>query len=132
MWSPHTQSSIDAVEMLQWKAVRFVCNDFARLSSVTSMLEHLGWDTLEQRQNQLTLLMLYKIINQLVEVPHRHILASAPTYTRSSSRKCIHLYSRIDLHKFSFFPTAIRLCNSLSNHITHSVSFDSFKHSIMS
>ena len=63
MWSPHTQSSIDAVEMLQRKAARFVCNDFARLSSVTSMLEHLGWDTLEQRRNQLTLLMLYKIIN---------------------------------------------------------------------
>ena len=74
------QSRIDAVEMLQRKAVRFVCNDFVRLSSVTSslvnqplfflyirtgknfvriykkkgagsrdyvtsMLEHLGWDT---------------------------------------------------------------------------------------
>ena len=79
VWSPHTQSSIDAVEMLQQKAARFVCNDFARLSSITSMLEHLGWDKLEQRRNQLTLVMLYKIVNQLVEVPHHHILASAPT-----------------------------------------------------
>ena len=49
VWSPHTQSSIDAVEILQWKAAKFVCCDFARLSSVTSMLEHLRWDTLEQR-----------------------------------------------------------------------------------
>ena len=103
VWSPHTQSSTDAVEMLQRKAARFVCNDFARLSSVTSMLEHLGWDTLEQRRNQLTLLILYKIINQLVEVPHHHILASAPALTRSSSSKYIHLYSRIDPHKFSIF-----------------------------
>ena len=132
MWSPHTQSRIDAFEMLQRKAARFVCNDFARLSSVTSILEHLGWDTLEQRRNQLTLLMLYKIINQLVEVPHRHILAKAPAFTRSCSSKYIHLYSRIDSYKFSFFRRAIRLWNSLSNHITHSVSFDSFKHSIMS
>ena len=54
VWSPYTQSSIYAVEMLQRKAARFVCNDFTRLSSVTSMLEHLGWDTLEQRRNQLT------------------------------------------------------------------------------
>ena len=90
------QSSIDTVEMLQWKAARFVCNDFARLSSVTSMLEHLGWNTLEQRRNQLTLLMLYKIINQLMEVPHCHILASAPAFTRSSSSKYIHVYSRTD------------------------------------
>ena len=48
MWSPCTQSSIYAVEMLQRKAARFVCNDFTRLSNITRMLEHLGWDTLEQ------------------------------------------------------------------------------------
>ena len=43
-------------------------NMHIRLSSITRMLEHLGWDTLEQRRNQLTLLMLYKIINQLVSL----------------------------------------------------------------
>ena len=128
VWSPCTQSSIHAVEMLQRKAARFVCNDFTRLSSITRMLEHLGWDTLEQRCNQLTLLMLYKIINQLVEVPHCHILAKASASTRS---KYIHLYLRIDSYKFSFFPRAIRLWNSLPNHVTQSVSFDSFKHSII-
>ena len=77
VWSPYTQSSIHTVKMLQRKAARFVCNDFTRLSSVTSMLEHLGWDTLEQRPNQLTLLMLYKKINKLVEIPHHHILIKA-------------------------------------------------------
>ena len=41
------------------------------------MLEHLGWEILEQRHNQLTLLMLYKIIHQLVEVPHQRILTNA-------------------------------------------------------
>ena len=46
VWSPCTQSSIHAIEMLQRKADRFVCNDFTRLSSITRMLEHLGWDTL--------------------------------------------------------------------------------------
>ena len=55
LWSLCTQSSIHAVEMLQRKAARFVCNDFTRLSSITRMLEHLGWDTLEQRRNHLTL-----------------------------------------------------------------------------
>ena len=131
VWSPYTQSSIHAIEMLQRKVARFVCNDFTRLSSITRMLEHLGWDTLEQRRNQLTLLMLYKIINQLVEVPHHHILAKASASTRSSTSKYVHLYSRIDSYKFSFFPRAIRLWNSLPNHVTQSVSFDSFKHSIM-
>ena len=88
------------------------------------MLEHLGWDTLEQRRNQLTLLMLYKIIHQLVEVPHQYILIKAHASTRSGARKFIHLYSRIDSYKFSFFSRAIRLWNSLPNHMTQSASFD--------
>ena len=117
--------------MLQRKAARFVFNDFSRLSSVTNMLEHLRWDTLEQRRNQLTLLMLYKIIHQLVEVPHQYILTKTPASTRSSTSKFIHLYSRIDSYKFSFFPRAIRLWNSLPNHVTQSASFDIFKPLIM-
>ena len=52
--------------MIQRKAVRFVFNDFARLSSVTTMLEHLGWDPLEKRLDQLTLMMFYKIINIII------------------------------------------------------------------
>ena len=64
--------------MLQWKAARFVFNNFSRSFSVSSMLKHLGWDTLEQRRNQLTLFMFYKIIHQLVKIPHQHILTKAP------------------------------------------------------
>ena len=117
--------------MLQRKAARFVFNDFSRFSSVNNMLEHLGWDTLEQRCNQLTLLMLYEVIQQLVEVLHQYILAKTPASTRSGTNKFIHLYSRIDSYKFSFFPRAIRLWNSLPNHVTQSASFDIFKPLIM-
>ena len=129
--SPHTQSDIHIVEMIQQKAARFVFNDFSRFSSVNNMLEHLKWDTLEQRRNQLTLLMLYKIIHQLVEVPHQYILTKAPASTRSGTSKFIHLYSRIDSYKFSFLPRAIRLRNSLPNRVTPSASFDIFKSLIM-
>ena len=65
-------------------------SNFSRSSSVSNMLEHLGWDTLEQRCNQLTLLMFYKIIHKLVEVPHQHILTEAPASTRSGTNKFIH------------------------------------------
>ena len=119
VWSPCTQSSIHAVEMLQRKAARFVCNDFTRLSSITRMLEHLGWDTLEQRRNQLILLMLYEIISQLVEVPHHHIPAKASVSIKIAPANIFtYVYSRIDSYKFSFFPRAIRLWNSLPNHVT--------------
>ena len=34
VWSPHTQSDIHIIEMLQRKAARFLFNDFSRSSSV--------------------------------------------------------------------------------------------------
>ena len=39
VWSTHTQNNIHAVKVVQQKAARFVFNDFARVSSITSMLE---------------------------------------------------------------------------------------------
>ena len=119
---------LKTVKMLQLKAARFVFNNFSRSSSVSNMLEHLGCDTLEQRHNQL---MFYKIIHQLVEVPYQHIFTKAPASTRSGTNKFIHLHSRIDSYKFSFFPRAIRFWNSLPNQVTQSASFDIFKPLIM-
>ena len=78
--------------MIQWKAARFVFNDFARLSSITGMLEHLGWNSLENCCDQLTLIMFYKIFNNLVEIPHAHILVESPAFTRSNASKYSHLY----------------------------------------
>ena len=49
-WSPHTQSAIKKVEQVQRAAARFVCGDYRRRSSVTSMCGTLEWDTLEQRR----------------------------------------------------------------------------------
>ena len=117
--------------MIQPNAARFVSNNFARLSSVSTMLEHLGWDTLEKRCDQLTLMMIYKIINNLVEIPYSHILVGFPFFTRSTANNFIHLYARIDSYKFSFLSRAIRLWNSLPHHIIKSDTFDSFKHLIM-
>ena len=131
VWSPHTQSDINTVEMLLQKAARFVFNNFSRSTSVSNMSECLGWDALEQRRNQLTLLMFYKIIYKLVKVPHQYILTKAPASTRSGTNKFIHLYSRIDSYKFSFFPRAIKFWNSLPYQVMQSASFDKFKPLIM-
>ena len=131
VWSPHTQCNIHSIEMIQRKAARFVFNDFARLSSVATMLELLGWDSLGKQRDQLTLMMLFKIINNLVVIPHSHILVDSPPFTRSTTSRFIHLYERIDSYKFPFFPRAIRLWNSLPHHVIQSDTFDSFKHLIM-
>ena len=60
--------------MVQRKAARFVLNDYSRHLSVTDMLNQHKWQSLEKQRDDLTLLMIYKIINQHVDVPCDHIL----------------------------------------------------------
>ena len=43
----HTQSLINNLETFQRKAAGFVCNNYYRCSSVSEMLQQLGWPTLE-------------------------------------------------------------------------------------
>ena len=51
VWDPHTKRNIDKLEAVQRKAARFVLNDYARTSSVTTMLTTLRWDTLQRRRH---------------------------------------------------------------------------------
>ena len=67
-WSPHTNSDINTLEMVQQKAARFVFNDYSSYSSVTAMLQELKWSSLQDRRIQSRLIMFYKILNNLVEV----------------------------------------------------------------
>ena len=71
--------------------------------------------------------MFHKIINQYVDIPYDHILHKVPSTTRSSSRKYLHLPSRIDSYMQSFFPRAIRLLNHLPDHLMETDNVDIFK-----
>jgi len=47
IWDPFHQNNIQQLEKVQHKAVRW---DFNRYSSITAMIEHLSWPSLETRQ----------------------------------------------------------------------------------
>ena len=66
--SPYTQSLINNLEAVQRKAVRSVCNNYYRYSSVSKMLQQLGWPTLEHQCLEARGTMIYKMINNLVHV----------------------------------------------------------------
>ena len=48
VWDPHTQVDVNKIEMVQRMAARWVLGDYSSYSSVTDMLEKLGWHALEQ------------------------------------------------------------------------------------
>ena len=91
------------------------------------MLNELEWKLLEKWRNESILIMFHKIINQYVDICYDHILHNAPSTTRSSSRKFLHLPSRIDSYLHSFFPRAIRLWNLLPDHFVETDDVDTFK-----
>ena len=55
--------------MIQRMAARWIINNFDYRSSVTAILQNLGWRTLEQRRVDARLWLFYKIVYGLVAVP---------------------------------------------------------------
>jgi hypothetical protein len=68
IWSPHTKKQKSEIEKVQRRAARYTTGRFHNTSSVTSMLDHLEWDSLETRRNIAKVTMLYKITHNLVAI----------------------------------------------------------------
>ena len=69
IWDPHTQQFTHKIEMVQKRAAQWTMNDYARPTSVTSLLHQLGWQTLGERRSTGRLCLFYKIVNDLMAVP---------------------------------------------------------------
>ena len=57
---------------------------YRNTSSVTDMLDYLGWETLESRRTKLQLTVFYKIVYDLIAIPHSRFLAQASKKTRAA------------------------------------------------
>ena len=103
------------------------------LSTGTCVLNHLNWDTLQQRRLRTKAIMMYRIINGLVAIeppPFMHHLGAA---TRGQQHKYIvpySRYSRTTVHKESFFPSTPRLWNQLPEATAAALDLESFKKEI--
>ena len=57
--SPHTSDNTKKMEMVQRRAVRYVCNRWHNTSSVSEMVSHLGWESLSVRRSNMILHTMY-------------------------------------------------------------------------
>ena len=57
IWDPYTKKHINALEMIQQRAARYVTNRYERYASVTEMLRELQWDSLEEKRKRQRLVM---------------------------------------------------------------------------
>ena len=74
---PYQKYNSDKVERVQRRAAKFVKSRCARYSSVSYMLDELGWPPLSQRRQEALLILFYKIINGLAQVPFEGVLIEA-------------------------------------------------------
>ena len=59
-------TNVQKTEMVQRRAARYVCNNYNREASVSTMIKHLHWRSLQQRRTDIRLVMFYKILHGIV------------------------------------------------------------------
>ena len=115
------------LEAVQRRAARFAMNCYSRHQNITDMLNRLDWPTLEKCRYHLKITMMYKIINNIVHIqPDLPLSYSNAVYTRGHYLKMQQPATRIDTYLHSFFPSSVRLWNSLPLNLIDSPSLDNF------
>jgi len=124
VWAPHTHCSIDRIEAVQRQAARSTMNDWSRPAnqqpatatgtthtvvkgSPSSMLQYLGWDSLEERRLRSRATMLYRIVHGLVAIPLHPNLQWNTRETCGHSTKFLVPTVRVDAYRFSFFQATV-------------------------
>ena len=132
VWSPYTQSNIHKIEMVQRRVARWTLENYSRQASVTEMLNHLGWRSLEQRRNDSWLCHFYKIIYGLVAIDLPPYVEHPTRISQKILQPFVYhqIHTRVDYYKYSFYPLAIMQWNRLPSRIALLPTFESFKRAV--
>ena len=82
VWSPHTKKQKSEIEKIQRRAARYTTGRFHITSSVTSMLDHLEWNSLETRRSIVKVTILYKITHNLIAINPDFYISSQTSLAR--------------------------------------------------
>ena len=69
VWNPYFKEKILHLEKVQRRAARWTTSSFFYRSSVTAIVNDLGWRTLEQRRTDARLCLFFQIVHGLVALP---------------------------------------------------------------
>ena len=128
MWDPYSKAHIDNIEAVQRRTARRITRDFDRTSSATALVASLGLIPLKLRRQQDKTVLMYKIMNGLLDcTPRPGTLQHSTRSSRGQPSKLKVPRSRTEAHLRSFFPSAIRLWNDLPPVATGAASPTAFK-----
>ena len=108
VWDPYQKYNSEKVERVRRRAARLVKIRYSGYSSVSDMLDVLGWTLLSQRRQEARLILFYKIINGLAQVPFEGVLVEAYKGTRRKhNMKFRQIGHTTSQYGQSFFPKTI-------------------------
>ena len=111
VWDPYTQSNIDKLEQVQRRAARLVTNNFSRYTRVTPLLHQLQWTPLAERRARTKVTILYKALNNLIEIPTNHLTVNTGGTRQANNFDKLFAYK--DQYKHSFYPSTCDLWNKI-------------------
>ena len=136
IWSPHKIGEIKIAEQVQKTYTRIVCKKLnIKYNNYKDRLNLFNINSLEYRRVKFDLILLYKIVNKLIDL-------NFSTYFTLSDYSCVYNLRR---HRFNLKkpPTAktstrnnffsyriINTWNKLPNYIVSAKSLDAFKHTL--
>ena len=128
VWDPHHKEKILQLEKVQRRAARWTTSSFDYRSSVTAIVNDLGWRTLEQRRADARLCLFFKMVYGLVAVPLPNYIEQSNRISRyCHSMTFRQLHTSKDYYKHSFFPLAIVQWNALPETVACLPDLESFK-----
>ena len=124
VWEPYQKYNSDKVERVQRRAAMFGKSGYSVYSSVSDMLDVLGWTPLSQRRQEARLILFYKIarlilfykiINGLAPVPFEGVLVEAYKGTRRKHNMKFRQIGHTTIqYGQSFSPKTISAWNGLA------------------
>ena len=133
VWDPHLQKHIYQIEMVQRRAARFIKHEYSRDPGiVTSILQELELQALQERRKTSRLLVFHKITHKKVAIPLPPYLQKPTRTTRQyHPRRFVRIGSTGDQRKHSFFVRTIKNWNDLPPDILGIDDYEVFKTSLI-
>ena len=122
LWDPATGVMKNKLEQVQRRSVRWVYNKYQygprhpNAKTPTEMMRELEWVSLETRRRWAKLVLVYKMLNNLVNMSYRSLLIPYPYHTANmplGSITPLHIPAAPNYYNNSFFPSAVEEWNCM-------------------
>ena len=122
-------TNINKLEMVQRRAARCLYQKYRRNASPSPMINKLCWDTLAERRAKSKAILVYKIQNELIDIPQTFFQPSLAHNRRSQAAFNVPA-CRSNCWKYSFVATTVKIWNNLPVTVRNSNNIQPFRSSL--